>query len=220
MRPQSQPNQTDEQQNTDAPIDDGSSASASGPERASDQRERDWPNPERPSAPAPAQPPAAAPLGGARSPAEIAKIRRRVIWAALAILAVLLVAGLGESFAGFIPHTTPPFANGKTQTAGELRVTIQFTPNPPRISGDPTTQVKLLIEGQNNQTIDGAEVQLDLSMVTMDMGVNRFTAQGLGQGRYQAQVAFLMIGQWNVQVSITPPGGSAVTTTFTVDVAA
>lgn len=196
MSLQSQPNQTDEQQNTDAPISDVSQTSA------------------------PVQPSATAPISGARSPAEIAKIRRRVIWAALAILAVLLVAGLGESFAGFIPHTTPPFANGKTQTAGALRVTIQFTPNPPRISGDPTTQVKLLIQGQSNQTIDGAEVRLDLSMVTMDMGVNRFAAQGLGQGRYQARVAFLMIGQWNVQVSVTPPGGSAVTTTFTVDAAA
>jgi hypothetical protein len=196
MSLQSQQNQTDEQQNPDAPIDAASKASA------------------------PAQPPAAAPIGGARSPAEIAKIRRRVIWAALAILAVLLVAGLGESFAGFIPHTTPPFANGKTQTAGALRVTIQFTPNPPKISGDPTTQVKLLIQGQNDQTMDGAKVQLDLSMVTMDMGVNHFAAQGLGQGRYQAQVAFLMIGQWNVTVSITPPGGAAVTTTFTVEAAA
>ena len=196
MRSQSRQEQTNEQQNTDAPIDAVSQA------------------------PAPAQPSAAASLGGARSPAEIAKIRRRVIWAALAILAVLLVAGLGESFAGFIPHTTPPFANGKTQTAGALRVTIQFTPNPPKISGDPTTQVKLLIQGQNNQTIDDAQVQLDLSMVTMDMGVNRFTAQRLGQGRYQAQVAFLMIGQWNVTVSIIPPGGTVVTTTFTVDVAA
>ncbi len=196
MRPQSQQDQTDEQQNPDAPIDAASKA------------------------PAPAQPPPAAPIGGARSPAEIAKIRRRVIWAALAILAVLLVAGLGESFAGFIPHTTPPFANGKTQTAGALRVTIQFTPNPPKISGDPKTQVKLLIQGQNNQALDGAAVQLDLSMVTMDMGVNRFTAQGLGQGRYQAQVAFIMVGQWNVTASITPQGGSPVTTTFTVEVAA
>ena len=157
---------------------------------------------------------------GPRSPAEIAKIRRRVIVIALAILAVLLVAGLGESFAGFIPHTTPPFANGATQTVGALRVTIQFTPNPPKISGDPNTQVKLLIQGQDNQTIDDAQVQLDLSMVTMDMGVSRFQAQGLGQGRYQAEVAFIMVGQWNVTVNITHPGGAAVTTTFTVDVAA
>ena len=168
----------------------------------------------------PSQPTVADTASGARSPAEIAKIRRRVILAALVILAVLLVAGLGESFAGFIPHTTPPFANGATQTAGALRVTIQFMPNPPKISGDPNTQVKLLIQGQNNQAIDGAQVQLDLSMVTMDMGVSRFAARGLGQGRYQAEVAFLMIGQWNVTVSITPPGGAAVTTTFTVDAAA
>ncbi|HEX6778362.1 MAG TPA: FixH family protein [Ktedonobacterales bacterium] len=185
-----------EQQNTDAPPGSGSKTMA------------------------PSQPTAADTANGGRSPAEIAKIRRRVIVIALAILAVLLVAGLGESFAGFIPHSTPPFANGATQTAGALRVTIQFTPNPPKISGDPNTQVKLLIEGQGNQAIDDAQVQLDLSMVTMDMGVSRFAAQGLGQGGYQAEVAFIMVGQWNVTVNITPPGGAAVTTTFTVDVAA
>lgn len=196
MSLQSRQEQTSERQNTD--MLPGSAAEALSPE----------------------QPTAAAPLRGERSAAEIARIRRRVILTALAILALLLLVGLGESFAGFIPHSTPPFANGKTQTAGALRVTIQFTPNPPRISGDPTTQVKLLIQGQDNQTIDNAQVHLDLSMVTMDMGVNRFQAQGLGQGRYQAEVAFIMIGQWNVTVNITPPGGAAVTTTFTVDVAA
>ena len=173
MRPQSDQEQMSEQQNTDAPPGSVSETTA------------------------PLQPTAAAAASGPRSPAEIAKIRRRVIVIALAILAVLLLAGLGESFAGFIPHTTPPFANGATQTAGVLRVTIQFTPNPPKISGDPNTQVKLLIQGQDNQTIDGAEVQLDLSMVTMDMGDNHFQAKGLGQGRYQAEVAFIMIGQWN-----------------------
>jgi hypothetical protein len=196
MRPQSSQEQMSEQQKTDAPPGIVSKTTA------------------------PLQTTEAAADSGGRSPAEIAKIRRRVILIALAILAVLLVAGLGESFAGFIPHTTPPFANGAAQTAGALRVTIQFTPNPPKISGDPNTQVKLLIQGQDNQTIDGAEVQLDLSMVTMDMGVSRFAAQGLGQSRYQAEVAFIMVGQWNVTVNITPPGGAAVTTTFTVDVAA
>lgn len=186
----------------------------------SEQRKTDAPAGGVSKTTAPSQPPAADTASGPRSPAEIAKIRRRVILIALAILAVLLVAGLGESFAGFIPHATPPFANGTTQSAGALRVTIQFTPNPPKISGDPKTQVKLLIQGQNNQTIDSAQVQLDLSMVTMDMGVSRFAAQGLGQGRYQAEVGFIMVGQWNVTVNITPPGGIAVTTTFTVDVAA
>jgi len=155
-----------------------------------------------------------------RSDAEIARIRRRAILAALAILLLLLLVGLGESFGGFIPHTTPAFVPGKTQAAGNLQVALQFTPNPPKISGDPATQITVLVQGSEGQQIDGAQVHLRLTMVTMDMGNLDYSAHALGQGRYQAKVAFLMIGEWQVTVTLTPPGGAMVTTTFTVDVAA
>jgi hypothetical protein len=155
-----------------------------------------------------------------RSTSEIARIRRRAIVAALAILLLLLVIGLGESLGGFLPHTTPAFANGKTQAAGNLQVTLQFTPNPPKISGDPATQVMLLLQDHAGQQINGAQVHVSLAMVTMDMGASDYPTQALGQGRYQTKVAFVMIGEWQVMVSITQPGDAAVATIFTVDVAA
>ena len=156
----------------------------------------------------------------ARSAPDVAKIRRRAILVALVTLFLLLLVGLGESFGGFLPHQTPAFANGTTQQAGNFQVTLQFTPNPPKISGDPKTQIAILLQGRNGQQIDGARVQVSLAMVTMDMGQSDYLAQGQGQGRYQTNVAFVMVGEWQVTVTITPPGGTPVTTTFTVDVAA
>ncbi len=164
--------------------------------------------------------PAGGSAGDGRSASEIARIRRRAIVAALGILLLLLVIGLGESFGGFLPHTTPAFANGKTQAAGNLQVTLQFTPNPPKISGDPATQVTLLLQDHAGQQVNGAQVHISLAMVTMDMGNSDYTAQALGQGRYQTKVAFVMIGQWQVTVTITLSGSAPATTAFTVDVAA
>jgi hypothetical protein len=155
-----------------------------------------------------------------RSAWAIAKIRRRAILIALGMALFLLVIGFGDGLAGFLPHTTAPFANGRTQSAGALRVTLQFSPNPPKASGDPATLVQMVVQGSDGQAIDGARVQVSLVMVTMDMGVNETTAQGLGQGRYQARVAFLMPGAWQVTVSVTPAGGTSASTTFDVDVAA
>ncbi|GEM_PF-1541027 len=159
-------------------------------------------------------------LSGSPRPAlDTAKIRRRALLVALSMLALLLLAGFGDALGNYLPHTTPPFDNGQTQTAGNLRVTLQFTPNPPRVSGDPATLVAITLQGNNGQAVDGARVQISLMMVTMDMGVNETSAQGLGQGRYQAKVAFLMPGAWQVTVTVTPVGGASASTTYSVDVA-
>jgi hypothetical protein len=155
----------------------------------------------------------------ARSAPSVAAVRRRAILVSLGILLFLLFVGLGDALGGFLPHTTAPFSNGRTQSAGDFQVTLQFTPNPPKYSGDPTTLVQMTVQGRDGQVVDGARVQLSLTMVTMDMGDNQTLAQGLGQGRYQARVAFVMPGAWQVTVTVTPPGVTSASTTFDVDVA-
>lgn len=162
---------------------------------------------------------ASAGTGAPRSARDVAKVRRRAIVVALSILVLLLLAGSGDALGNYLPHTTAPFNNGQAQMAGDLRVTLQFTPNPPKVSGNPATLLDVTLQGSNGQTVDGARVQVRLVMVTMDMGVNETTAQALGQGRYQARVAFLMPGAWQVTVSVTPPGGTSASTTYPVDVA-
>jgi hypothetical protein len=148
-----------------------------------------------------------------------AAIRRRAIVISLGVFLFLLVVGLGDALGGFLPHTTAPFANGHTQAAGDFQVTLQFTPNPPKYSADPKTLVQMTIKDQAGRTIGDARVQLSLTMLTMDMEANETAAQGVGEGHYQARVAFLMPGAWQVTVTITSPGGGSASTTFDVDVA-
>ncbi len=153
-----------------------------------------------------------------RAVPDVARIRRRAFLMAAGIFLLLLVAGLGDGLGRFLPHTTPVF-RGASQRAGDFLVALQVTPNPPHASSDPAAQVTIQLQKRNGQPVDGVRVQLDLSMLTMDMGQNQYLAQGLGQGRYQATVAFLMVGEWQVAVTVTPPGGKPATTTFTLAVA-
>jgi YtkA-like len=154
-----------------------------------------------------------------KPPPSVAAIRRRAILISLGVLVFLLVIGLGDALGGFLPHTTTPFASGRTQAAGDFQVTLQFTPNPPKYSSTADTLVQIDVQGRNGQIVDGTHVQLSLMMVTMDMNTNITPAQGVGQGHYQARVAFLMPGAWQVTVTVTPPGGASASTTFDVDVA-
>ncbi len=155
----------------------------------------------------------------AQSASGVAALRRRAIIVSLGALLFLLLVGLGDALMGFLPRTTVSFANGRTQWAGDLQVALQFTPNPPTFSSVPATLVQMTIRGRDGQTIDGARVQLSLTMATMDMGVNETSAQWLGQGHYQTRVAFVMPGSWQVTVRVVLSDGSVTSTIFDVDVA-
>jgi hypothetical protein len=154
-----------------------------------------------------------------QSAERVRRVRRRALLVVGAVVLVLFFAGVGELASSFIPHTTPAFANGRTQQAGNLSITLQLSPNPPKYSGAPTTQVQIGLHGKNGQALTGARVDVNLTMLTMDMGTNDTIAQETGQGQYQALVAFLMPGAWQVTIRVTPPGGSPISSTFSVDVA-
>ncbi|HEY7122432.1 MAG TPA: FixH family protein [Ktedonobacterales bacterium] len=167
--------------------------------------------------PAHAEPPA-------RDEAKLRQVRRRALLVVGAVLVVLFFAGVGELASSFIPHTTPAFANGRTQQAGDLAITLQFSPNPPKVSTTPTTQVGISVQTKDGQALTGAQVEVSLVMLTMDMGTNDTIAQeipnGSGSaGQYQARIAFLMPGAWQVTIRVAPPGGPPVSSTFAVDVA-
>ena len=147
------------------------------------------------------------------------RIRRRALLVVAALLLVLFFAGVGELAGNFIPHTTPAFANGRTQQAGALAITLQISPNPPHFSASPATQIAIALGDANGQAVSGARVGVSLVMLTMDMGENDTAAQETSQGHYLARVAFLMPGAWQVTIHVTPPGGAPVSSTFSVDVA-
>jgi hypothetical protein len=149
---------------------------------------------------------------------QVRRVRRRALIVVGAVVLVLFFAGLGELAGSFLPHNTPAFANGRTQQAGNLAITVQFAPNPPKVSGTPATQIVASLHGQDGQPLSGAQVVVRLTMLTMDMGSNDTAVQDSGQGTYQARVAFPMPGAWQVELLVTPPGGALVSSTFAVDV--
>jgi hypothetical protein len=154
-----------------------------------------------------------------RDKARVQRVRRRALVVVGAVVLVLFFAGVSELASSVIPHTTPAFANGQTQQAGDLTISLQFSPNPPKVSGTPATQVQIALRGKDGQVLSGAQVEVSLVMLTMDMGTNDTAAQETGQGQYQARVAFPMPGAWQVTIRVTPSNGTAVSSTFSVDVA-
>jgi hypothetical protein len=64
----------------------------------------------------------------------------------------------------------------------------------------------ITLADDQGQPIDGASVYIDMLMPAMPMGTNRPVAAAEGQGRYRAQAAYTMSGEWEVTVVVEVAG--------------
>ncbi|MDP1544793.1 MAG: FixH family protein [Anaerolineales bacterium] len=94
-----------------------------------------------------------------------------------------------------------PALGGKQ--SGDLLVWIFSDPNPPS-RGETTLEV--LIADLDGKPISDAAISFDIDMTNMSHGRNVTTASLLGDGRYSAEVHFLMPGPWRVIVGIERAG--------------
>lgn len=94
-----------------------------------------------------------------------------------------------------------PALGGKQ--SGDLLVWIFSDPNPPS-RGDNTLEA--LVTDSNGQPITDATISFDIDMTNMSHGRNVTAASSLGDGRYSAEVHFLMPGPWRVIVGIESAG--------------
>ena len=79
------------------------------------------------------------------------------------------------------------------------------------------------LSARNGQPLPpGSTVSLYMRMVDHDMGLSDMTAEPVGPGRYSAAGRVSMAGDWQVQVTVQPPGSAALRTTvdFTADTGA
>ena len=138
----------------------------------------------------------------------------------IAGIAALLLASCGMMPAPSVEQPTPiptftsadstaqdPAANqvpalGGKQS-GDLLVWIFSDPNPPS-RGDNTLEA--LVTDSNGQPITDATISFDIDMTNMSHGRNVTTASSLGEGRYSAEIHFLMPGPWRVIVGIERAG--------------
>lgn len=146
-------------------------------------------------------------------PAKRTRISRRL--ALLIVAGVVLLLALGwavDGLAAFAPAVH--FTNGSVQQAGNYRVALTLDPATPRVEQSQRFIVR--ISDPNGHAIDGARVQLRLTMATMDMPSIQMTAAPDGGGSYSTTAALSMPGEWHLDVLLTPPGDRAVTTRFDI----
>jgi hypothetical protein len=126
---------------------------------------------------------------------------RRRPFALLAPL-MLVIALLALMLTACGPAAAPPPPRLQ-QIVDGLTIGLEATASPKLNASEQL--IVVLIDAQG-RPVEGAEVYVDLTMPAMPMGTNRPIAEAQGQGRYLAQTAYTMTGDWEVTVVATVEG--------------
>lgn len=126
---------------------------------------------------------------------------------------LILMGWIGAMLSSIEPH--PPSAAVQTAEAGPYQLTLQVNPNPPLLTRPATLTIQVVRKG-SGQIVEHAQVVVESTMETMDMGTDRESASYQSNGLYQSQVQFTMSGPWGVRVLVTEPGMRTESATFEV----
>ncbi|SRR5579884_932557 len=126
---------------------------------------------------------------------------------------LILMGWLGAVLSSIEPH--PPSAAVQTADAGPYQLTLQVNPNPPLLTRPATLTIQV-VHKASGQFVEHAQVVIESTMETMDMGTDRERASYQSNGLYQSQVQFTMSGPWGVRVLVTEPGMKTASATFEV----
>jgi Tol biopolymer transport system component/mono/diheme cytochrome c family protein len=138
------------------------------------------------------------------------KLTRIILLAGLGLLALAAAAiALG-------PRLAPAPAWRETQTIDELRLTLSLDRAEP---GQGT--VSLLVQDMAGAPVEGCAAALQFRMTDMDMGQVSVSAAPAAPGRYEARGPFFsMVGNWQIDNTLTCPRRRTVTAVFGVPIAA
>ena len=150
-------------------------------------------------------------LGDSAQPQKAMPIPRRLaLVVAAGVLVVLALGWAVDSLGTFAPAVH--FTNGETRQAGLYRVALTLNPAQLRV-GQPE-RFTLAVTDLTGHAVDGLQVPLRLSMVTMEMPAISATAAAGGNGIYAATATTSMSGEWQLDVTLTPLVGSSAHTQF------
>ncbi len=93
---------------------------------------------------------------------------------------------------------------------------ISVTPKGDLTAG-PAVPVEVTVKDAAGSPVEGADVQLVITMVEMDHGETKVTARQSKAGVYEAKPKFMMEGKWNIEVR-AKKGGQSASTKQQVDV--
>lgn len=122
------------------------------------------------------------------------------------VLAGVAALALGAAAVALLLRSTGTARSIET-TAGSLRISARFEPDPPR-PGRNTVQVSLTDQG--GSPVEGATLQATATMPAMgSMPEMRAggTASALGEGRYEVPLELSMAGAWPLSLHIHTPDG-------------
>lgn len=139
--------------------------------------------------------------------------RKQFFVLALGATFLIVLTWLGTFATTYVaPQMT---AQIQTVQVGPDDVTLRVDPNPPSISQPATLSIRVS-RHTSHQPLQHAQVTLDGTMETMEMGTTEVKAAGEGAGMYVARMPFTMSGPWQVQVLIAVAGQPLLNAVFTV----
>lgn len=129
----------------------------------------------------------------------------------IGILAVLGVGALADTLA--VAPLRPPTQAGATQQAGLYTLTLTVSPEPLTAGAETTFTVR--VTDTAGAPVSGARVTCDYTMPAMAMPTMLAPATAGGEaGSYTCHEALTDPGAWALTITLTPPGGAPVHTTF------
>lgn len=93
---------------------------------------------------------------------------------------------------------------------------VQASLSPNSVAQVGTDIFTLTLTDASGQPIDGATVNVDINMTTMNMGKQTSQASAQGKGVYAITGQLLMRGPWKISTTITLPSGEITAKEFVV----
>lgn len=139
--------------------------------------------------------------------------RRSLLIVAGGITFLILMTAAATIVDAIVPrHPTPAI---QTVLAGPYEVTLQVTPNPPRITQPATLAIQVLHK-DTQQPITNAHIVFASTMESMGMENDQAEAHWQPDGFYIAQAQFSMSGPWQIHLIVNVPGAQPQNATIEV----
>lgn len=113
---------------------------------------------------------------------------------------------LAASFLGFLLTASAAKPDWKVSIAPAAAVKVNYA-----------SAFNVTVKDAKGAPVEGAAVQVVITMVEMDHGEFKNPAKAVKAGVYQAKPTFFMAGKWNLEVRITK-GADSFTQKFPYDV--
>lgn len=101
-----------------------------------------------------------------------------------------------------------PASAPQTTGAAPLKIDLKIDPAEP--APNKPAKFNITITDPDGKPVTGADVNIALTMKTMDMGEEKVKLADKGNGQYEGQGKVTMAGDWNAAVSAKKGGQTAV----------